>query len=199
MVETDDSRVFAPAAVDVVHDGADSDHAAGRREDGAARAASCETEVGHEHVLLDLAQNPGAEAFPLTERRADREDFLSVHDGRRRCACSQRSGTGRTDATTFGSTRRTATSCTESATRTCAATLTDGVICTSTDVAVPTPRWLVAINPFASTTNPDVRVVAVQSATTLGCHCARSVEGSSANGPVEVEAPGVAGEEHPPL
>ena len=42
--------------------------------------------------------------------------------------------------------------------------------CTSTDVALPMTRWLVAISPFASTTNPDARVVGVHSATTLSCH-----------------------------
>jgi len=30
--------------------------------------------------------------------------------------------------------------------------------------------WLVAMSPFASTTNPDAWVVAVQSVTTLSCH-----------------------------
>ena len=68
------------------------------------------------------------------------------HDGG--CAaCAHPSGTGRTDATTFGSIQRTATSRAGSAARTLAATLTAGVSCTSTDVAVPITRWFVAIEP----------------------------------------------------
>ena len=51
-------------------------------------------------------------------------------------ACAHPSGTGRTEAATFGSIQRTATSRTGSAARTLAATLTAGVSCTSTDVAV---------------------------------------------------------------
>ncbi len=85
-------------------------------------------------------------------------------------ACAHPSGTGRTDAATFGSIQRTATSRTGSAARTLAATLTAGVSCTSTDVAVPMTRWFVAMSPFASITNPDAWVVGVQSATTLSCH-----------------------------
>ena len=40
----------------------------------------------------------------------------------------------------------------------------DGESCTSTDVAVPMTRWFVTTSPFASITNPDARVVGVQSA-----------------------------------
>ena len=63
----------------------------------------------------------------------------------------------------------------------CAATLTAGVSCTSTDVAVPMTRWFVAISPFASITNPDAWVVGVQRATTLSCHCGRRNEGSASS------------------
>ena len=38
-------------------------------------------------------------------------------------------------------------------------------------------RWFVAMRPFASITNPDARVVGVQRATTLSCHCGRSERG----------------------
>ena len=87
------------------------------------------------------------------------------------CApCRHPSGTGRTDATAFGSIQRTATSRAESDARTRAVTLISGVIWTSTDVAAPMTRWFVATRPFASITKPDARVFAVQSATTLFCH-----------------------------
>ena len=85
-------------------------------------------------------------------------------------ACEHPSGTGRTDAATVGSIQRTATSRTGSAARTRAITLTSGVSCTSTAVAVPMTRWFVAISPFASTMNPDAWVVGVHRATTLPCH-----------------------------
>ena len=89
------------------------------------------------------------------------------------------SGTGRTDAMAFGSIHRIATSFEESDASTRAGTLSSGVICTSTDVAAPIIRWLVATRPFASITNPVARAAGVQRATTLFCHCGRRNDGSS--------------------
>jgi len=43
-------------------------------------------------------------------------------------------------------------------------------------------RWLVAMSPLVSTTNPDAWVVGVHSATTLACHCIERAEGAAANG-----------------
>jgi hypothetical protein len=92
--------------------------------------------------------------------------------------CVHASGIGRIDATAAGSIRSTATSRAASAARTAAATLIAGVTCTSIAVAVPTARWLVAISPFASMTNPDARAVGVHSAKTLSSHCGRTTHGS---------------------
>ena len=91
---------------------------------------------------------------------------------------AQASGTGRTDAVVTGSIQRTATSRTRSAARTRAATLTDGVSCTSTADALPMTRWFVTTRPVASTTNPDARDSGVQTATTLSFHWGRRSEGS---------------------
>ena len=57
----------------------------------------------------------------------------------------------------FGSIQRIATSRARSAARTLAATLTVGVNCTSTDVAVPMTRWFVTTSPFAASPNDESR------------------------------------------
>ena len=54
--------------------------------------------------------------------------------------CMHARGMGLTDVMTLGSTQRTATSFIESAVRTRAATFTEGLSCSSADVATPTAR-----------------------------------------------------------
>ena len=79
-----------------------------------------------------------------------------------------------------------------SAASTRAATLTEGVSCTSTVVAVPMTRWFVTTRPAASTMNPDARDSAVQMATTLSCHCFRSTDGSMSSGAADDDDAGAA-------
>src|SRR2546423_8708832 len=98
------------------------------------------------------------------------------------------SGTGRIDAIADGSIQRTATSRAGSAATTLAATLIAALTCTSTAVDVPSARWLVAINPLASTTNPDARVSGVHTATTLSCHWGSATHGSVSTNAVVVAA-----------
>src|SRR5262245_31521067 len=97
-------------------------------------------------------------------------------------ACEHPSGSGFTAAIVAGSILTTATSRAKSATTTFPATLTSVVICTSTEIAVPTPRWFVTTRPFASIRTPDARAVGVQSATTLLCQGFSSSEGSGSSG-----------------
>ncbi len=104
---------------------------------------------------------------------------------------AQPSGTGRSDATTCGSMRRTATSRAGSDSITRAATLTLGVNCTSTEVSAPTMRPLVTIRPAASTTNPDARTYGVQMATTLSNQRGRLIDGSVAGPDAAPVAAGV--------
>ena len=61
---------------------------------------------------------------------------------------------------------------------TLAATLTVGDSCTSIAAALPTTRWLVAINPLAPMEKPDPWAVGVQIETTLSCHLACSIADS---------------------
>ena len=70
-------------------------------------------------------------------------------------AWAQGSGTGRSDAATPGSIRTMATSRTGSAAAMRPATLSEDESCTSTDAAIPTARWFVAMSPRASITNPE--------------------------------------------
>ena len=91
IVDADDSGVLAPALILVVHDRGDPDHAAAGREDRSARAAGREPEVGHDGMRLDAADGSRRHVLLLTERSADREELLPVHDGRlRRLRASQR-------------------------------------------------------------------------------------------------------------
>ena len=93
-------------------------------------------------------------------------------------ACPHPSGTGCTAAAAFGSIHRSATPRSASVPTTLAATLTVGDSCTSIAAALPTTRWLVAINPLAPMEKPDPWAVGVQIETTLSCHLACSIADS---------------------
>src|SRR5215468_3294335 len=99
------------------------------------------------------------------------------------------SGTGLIDAMTLGSIQTIATLRVDSEARTRPATLIEDDSCTSADVAEPTARWLVAINPLASTTTADARAVGVHSATTLSCHRGNRKAGSASSGGALLGAP----------
>ena len=114
-------------------------------------------------------------ALLLAPRRSDGDDLST---GRRLCACPHLRGTGFTAAAALESIDRSAMPRSASMPTTSAATLRVDDSCTSTVVAFPTTRWLVAINPVAPMEKPDPWVVGVQIDTTLSCHLAWSIADS---------------------
>src|SRR6476620_7494153 len=85
----------------------------------------------------------------------------------------------RVDAVT-GSIQMTATFSVESETSTRPSTRVSGAVSTSTVVAVPTERWLVAMSPLLSTRNAELRVVGLHRRTTLFWYGASASDEASA-------------------